>query len=251
MNDEALWEFVESGDADKIRECLDAGANPSAPNAAGFPALSIAVSENNTEAVAALLAHPETNSNIVDAHETTPLAIAAHDGNIEIAALLIERGVDVNLLSRDFSALMYATQESRFDVAELLLQNGADTEIASDGTTALFNASAEGNHEAVDLLLRYGANVNFCQPLTLACAYRQMRMAERLLDAGANINAADEDGDTSLHFAIKSGNAATVALLLGRGASRTAVNKQGRAALHTARRIRSAKTREAILAVLR
>lgn len=61
------------------------------------------------------------------------------------------------------------------------------------------------------------------------------KMARILLEAGANPNLVDENGDTSLHIASNYGNAEAVRLLLMRGANRAATNSKGQTALDLAR----------------
>lgn len=44
--------------------------------------------------------------------------------------------------------------------------------------------------------------------LSYACQFGSAEMVEALIDAGANLQAGDEDGDTPLHCAIWGGNTA-------------------------------------------
>ena len=50
---------------------------------------------------------------------------------------------------------------------------------------------------------------------------------ERLLTHGANVNAADDVGDTALHCVVQRGRVDVAALLLGKGADIEARNKNG------------------------
>jgi len=56
-------------------------------------------------------------------------------------------------------------------------------------------------------------------PLVIACQKSFIRIAQNLLDRGANIEAAGANFLNSLHLAILAGNNEVVALLLGRGAN--------------------------------
>ncbi len=68
-----------------------------------------------------------------------------------------------------------------------------------------------------------------------------------LLDAGAEVNAATQKGNTPLHVAAYKGYGGTTRLLLARGADRAARNSQGETAAELAERYQQA----AIVAILR
>jgi ankyrin repeat protein len=92
----------------------------------------------------------------------TPLQIAARNGNMEIAKLLIDRGAKVNGFNRS-------------------------------GLSALQNAAMGGNSKLVGMLLGKGADINaqttvYGCPLERAICYRAISVAEMLLERGADIN---------------------------------------------------------------
>ena len=64
-----------------------------------LPALHIAAKKDDTKA-AALLLHTDHNPDVTSKSGFTPLHIAAHYGNESIAALLIQRGADVNFVAK-------------------------------------------------------------------------------------------------------------------------------------------------------
>ena len=80
----------------------------------------------NTE-VAALLIEKGANVNARGVNQKTPLHWAAFAGNTEVAALLIEKGADVN--ARDVNQktpLDWAVSQGNTEVAALLVEKGAD-----------------------------------------------------------------------------------------------------------------------------
>ena len=91
----------------------------------------------------------------------TPLDVAAQDGKLEIAKILIEYCADVNC--RDligWSPLHKAARNGHVDVVRLLLDNGADVNaLQRNHQTPLHIASLNGCLEVVLLLLERGANV--------------------------------------------------------------------------------------------
>lgn len=88
----------------------------------------------------------------------------------------------------------------------------------------LLHAVDQGDFAAVSSLLDgdLDANAQFpitgSRPLILAAAKGHQEMVGLLLDRGAQVNACDYTGWTSLHAAIYGGHAAVVQLLLERGA---------------------------------
>ncbi len=111
------------------------------------------------------------------------------------------------------------------DVARIkaLLADGADANSADDsGTPAVMNAVLYCGPEVLRLMLEAGASANARNAMgstVLVWAAGDPAKAKMLIDAGADVNAASPTGRTALHAAAtSSGNAATVRLLLEKGA---------------------------------
>lgn len=118
------------------------------------------------------------------------------------------------------------------------------------GDTALHLAAAGHRAELVDLLLAAGADPNASgnhrrsAPLHYAAdgyvidpdwnAEQQVKTIERLMDAGALINAADKNGATPLHRAVRTRCDLAVGCLLARGASPLSRNNSGSTPFHLA-----------------
>jgi ankyrin repeat protein len=118
------------------------------------------------------------------------------------------------------------------------------------GDTALHLAAAGYRVEIVRLLLAFGSdpnasmNMRHSGPLHYAAdgyisgpAYnpqRQVETIERLLAAGAHVNAQDKNGAAPLHRAVRTRCAAAVRFLLKAGGDPTLRNKPGSTAFHLA-----------------
>ena len=72
------------------------------------------------------------------------------------------------------------------------------------------------------------------QPLHFAATNGDVELVSLLLDRGAEINAATQDGWTALHFACLRGNEGLVQLLLDRGADVSMTTRSGMSALSIA-----------------
>jgi ankyrin repeat protein len=68
------------------------------------------------------------------------------------------------------------------------------------------------------------------QPLKTVVTWDDLNAVGLLLDAGADINAHHEDGDTALHHAIRMGHFNVARLLIHRGADQSRRNHEGKLA---------------------
>jgi len=110
--------------------------------------------------------------------------------------------------------------------------------IDANGATLLMTASRWANEPMVSFLLRHGATPdNPKSPkgrtcLMVACAYYSGKgICQMLIDRGANVNIASNDGVTPLMLAAQNAKLDVVELLLKRGANPNAKDKAGKTAL--------------------
>jgi ankyrin repeat protein len=133
------------------------------------------------------------------------------------------------------------------DTAQLERLLAADPSAArsysGDGWTPLHLAAAFASPAAVKVLLAHGADVDALsknplsnQPLHAAVSLNtSSEVVTALLDAGADVNAKQAGGFTPLHQAADSGKAEIVAILLARGADRSALCDKAKTAADYAR----------------
>jgi len=144
---------------------------------------------------------------------------------------LLENGADVN--SRDSSGNTALMAMPRY--YSVLLENGADVRAETEtGYTALHSASARrGNDEAIKAMIAAGANIEAECTFSMVKGNTPFRLAipnyldsaAILLEAGANVNTVDADGQSPLHCAASMGNAKAIEFLLSKGADKTLIKK--------------------------
>ena len=96
-----------------------------------------------------------------EATETMPgLIETTLAGEANTVKVLLEQGVDPNLVYNTNTALTYAARDGFIDIARLLVDHGADVNwIDGERVTPLILASFKDHIEIVKLLLAHGADV--------------------------------------------------------------------------------------------
>jgi ankyrin repeat protein len=125
----------------------------------------------------------------------TPLHLAGFFGRVDAVRLLLGKGAQVRVLSRNQmgNTPLHAALAGRHEeIGSLLIEHGADVYATdSAGWTPLHHAAANGLFEVAKLLIERGADVNSrnqqgLTPLMLAQQKERKDVAELLKQSGAN-----------------------------------------------------------------
>src|SRR5688572_18416244 len=168
---------------------------------------------------------------------------------LDLAAAILAAGVSPDAL--EGLPLAVAARLGHLEMLHLLLDAGADPNRSGPrGQTPLALAVIHRQDETIDLLLEAGANPDggsqsSTRPLLFAI---DAEVAERLLQAGASVDARDTNGGTALMNAAILGDSALVDLLLEHRADVNATDKAGRPALLYATVARYGEIRKRLLA---
>jgi ankyrin repeat protein len=165
-------------------------------------------------------------------HGYVPLIAAAENGHKAMVELLLARGADVS--GRGLNPFYLAVSKGYLGVAEVLLANKADVNAPSgtDGNRMrpVHVAARDGRMDLLQLLIQHGADVNASAPgwtpLGLAANSDNTNAVKILLDAKADIEAKNGNGNTALHEAAKTDDAGLISLLLQAGATVDATNRE-------------------------
>jgi ankyrin repeat protein len=164
-----------------------------------------------------------TNLDIEDKYGNTPLATAAHQGDITLMKCLINAGADVNYPnSLGDTPLFYASRENELEALKVLLEFGADCNIVNNlGETALICATSCGHKEIVEWLLQNkNIEINLQDKSgKTALIYGTSHYFERILELllknkNINVNLRDNAGKTAFQYAVSYQNAYFAGLLL-------------------------------------
>ncbi|XP_032879098.1 ankyrin-2 isoform X30 [Amblyraja radiata] len=246
-----------------------------------LPALHIAARKDDTRSAALLLQNDhnaDVQSKMMVNRTTesgfTPLHIAAHYGNVNVATLLLNRGAAVDFTARNgITPLHVASKRGNTNMVKLLLDRGSHIDAKTrDGLTPLHCAARSGHDGAVEILLERGApmlartknglsplhmsaqgdhvecvkhllqhkapvddvTLDYLTALHVAAHCGHYRVTKLLLDKRANPNARALNGFTPLHIACKKNRVKVMELLVKYGASIQAITESGLTPIHVA-----------------
>ncbi|WP_233863309.1 ankyrin repeat domain-containing protein [Paraburkholderia adhaesiva] len=156
---DSVVKSVKFDDDKSIAKELAKGQDPNATDDHGMPLLVIAAREKSDKVAALLLDNPATKVGAEDTAGENALMLAALNGDMGLAKLLIAKGAEVN--KKGWAPLHYAAANGNDDIVKLLLDHSAFVDAQSpNGTTPLMMA-ARGDHlTTLKLLLDNGADVS-------------------------------------------------------------------------------------------
>lgn len=179
-------------------------------------------------------------------------------GNEKLVELFLASKFDVNKIDHiGFTALHIASLRNYPEIVKILINAKAKIDkVNKEGQTPLFIAVDLGHKEILKLLLANNADVNktlqlnkkTCHVLHVAVAKSSLDIVKLLIKAKANINAADQEGHTSLYIAVDSGYKEKLELLLANGADVNKPNVNGITPLARAATKGNAKFVEVLIA---
>jgi uncharacterized protein len=219
------WNYLPGGDAHRLSLCLDLGCDPNETDGRGVTLLADAAATGDADRVKVLLvagARPNADLTVVPSSFPTlppfddnapfsfriPLHNAVEVDETEMIRLLIAAGADVHAVDHGSRTALFSARSP--EVARLLIDVGLDVE-AQDclGWSPLVAAINDGSLEGVKALVSVGANVNATHDRgftvfmsAVSSSERSLEMMNVLLEAGANPHAVSELGWNAFHAAI-------------------------------------------------
>ena len=174
------------GDLAKVKQLIEAGADPNSCDANGMGTL-LTFHPEVTKYLLSQGADPNLQRN----ENISPVLVGiVYSGNLECVRLLLEGGADVNRQNEHNheTALHYAASGEHVEMVKLLLDHGADL-------------GAKTKPRMRTNFLWRDARVRGETPLHRAAAWGSPEVIRLLLDAGANPSTIDINKDTPLSYA--------------------------------------------------
>jgi ankyrin repeat protein len=235
----ALMYACQTANSDIVQSLLAQHADFNLQDKRGLTALMHACQTKNTDIIALLLTH-NIDIDTQDNQGLTALIHACQTKHTDTVMLLLKHHANPNIKdNQGLTALIHACLTQHTEAIKQLLVHNADLHLQDkQGLTALIYTSQKGNADALSLLLEHGAAVNARdknQITALMCACRRednaVPLVAVLLNAGAQPNLQDAQGQSALMHASQTGNLETLRLLLTHGANLDQTDSQGLTAL--------------------
>ena len=165
---------------------------------------------------------------------TTPLIIAARNGNLDSVKMLLRYKADIEArgtvkvydkVIEGCTPLWAAAATGHLDVVELLIARNAEVDgRTTTNSTPLRAAAYDGHLDIVRCLVENGADINVRNavgetPLMLACYNGHINVVTYLIERGANMDLQCKKGNTALHEALYKNHVQIAKKLLALGAS--------------------------------
>lgn len=163
-----------------------------------------------------LLSQPSVNINAVDQEGESALHLKVDDGDLQVAAYLLEKGANVNLANKDgWTPLQTATNNYDLQMTELLLRHGANLSYeCPKGTSPLMSTCLAGMHYAPLDVMPDNDNSNDSNDMVVDDSdYRtnkKLAMARILLQGGADPTRLHSCGLSPIHYVCEKGRATDI-----------------------------------------
>ena len=191
-----------------------------------------AAKSGNLERVGELLAGDQRLASARAVSGETPLMAALYRGHARVVDALVDRGAELDIFS---AAALGKTDALE---AAIAASPAAVNSFAYDGWTPLHLAAFFGRQAAAERLLAAGADINALSrnalvntPLHAAVAGGHVDVSLLLIEKGSNVNVADAGGHTPFHIAAEAGYVPVAKALLARGADAHIVDAEDRTPL--------------------
>jgi uncharacterized protein len=258
--DRRVVEAVKSGDHALVASLVRQRVNVNTPEPDGTTALHWAVREDDL-ALADVLIRAGADVRAANRYGVTAIYLAAVNGNPVVIERLLTAGADATVAGPEGeTALMTAARTGKVEAADVLLAHGAvvDAREGWHGETALMWAAAQRHPAMLRELIAHGADVNArsnlekwerqttseprekwlpqgsMTPLLFASREGCAECVAILVEARADLNAADPDGVNPTISALINGHYDVAGLLIDAGADVNLADRTGRSPLYAA-----------------
>ncbi|TSJ81142.1 ankyrin repeat domain-containing protein [Cardinium endosymbiont of Dermatophagoides farinae] len=168
-------------------------------------------------------------------NRSTLLLQAVRKNDLEKARKLLKLGADPNITNVSSNPLEVAIRNKNKEMISLLLSHGAEVIFRKDGKSdILISLELDNDQETLDIILCHFARKGKkdsvgLSPIHWACRDGHLSIVKHILEEYPSLvhNTDNPYKFTPLHWASRRGFKEIVALLIAKGASKTAISKSG------------------------
>ncbi|XP_062572314.1 ankyrin repeat domain-containing protein 50-like [Saccostrea cucullata] len=219
-----------------LKILLKHGASTSIRNSNGATPFHVACDYIDDRCILELFCDENVN-NLTDSG-TSPLMLAARNGNTDIVCLLLQQNALVNHHDQAWLyPIHYACLSGSLETVICLFDHGAILDVVENkGITPLHSAAFKGHDDIVKFLLSKKCSVNqndinLNTALHFAAAYGHLNVVKTLLKNGANVNHVNKGLETPVFYAALQGHYMVAKELINFGAEINKCSCTGRSPL--------------------
>ncbi|ORY70251.1 ankyrin repeat-containing domain protein [Pseudomassariella vexata] len=240
VEDKHVFEAIIHKQVEKVHQVMDHrwSNNPVVERHDRSTALHVAASLG-LYSIVQIIVSLGANPNCEDRFGATPLHYAADLGCASCVHILVSAGAKVNksnLKAKIKTPLWYAADRGNPEAVDALLNLGAHiyTQAPNPCDTILYAAAKSGSVKTCQAILDAGANPNESFDLLSVAATTSKDVLNCLRNAGADIDACDNEQRTLLHKYSLLGDVSMVEFLLSLGGNPSPSDESGNTPLHLA-----------------
>ena len=229
--------------AEAVKLFLNAKADPNIPCADGDTSLHASIAADcSIETIQEIIDYGG-KVNAVNKRGRTALLLGCFYRQMDSVKVLLEAGADPTIADEEGFTCLHAAIDGRCskDTLQALIDHGAHINARRrDGTNALLNACQTGQSESVRFLLDKLADVSIGKPDGNTCLHIAVHgncskgALQKIIEQGMDVNIMNNMGETALILACESAQAASVNVLLEKGADPNISDGEGYTCLHAA-----------------
>ena len=230
--DQQLLDACKNGDIETVKKTIGLGADLTKRGEDYYTPLQFAILNEHRDVATLIL---DKGPAALGEYGITALSCAFGKGLklIEIAELIIEKGVDVNSKHgfTESTFLYGAVLDDHIETVKLLLRKNADPDITNkNGETPFEQACKLNRKQIAEALISNGADVHRktkegLSPMHWAARYGYTDIVKKLLEKKVDVDVKDDSDQTSLHYAAMKGQLEVAKILIANGAEINAASK--------------------------
>lgn len=240
--DTGLTDATEMGKLNNVKFFLNQNATINYIDENEFTPLLYACKNGHLEIVKTLVEHGAIIEAVPGCHQNlTPLHMAACRGQTEIMAYLLSKGANLQAMDSEdsWTPLCWACDAGNINAANFILQVYHNKNLSLESLTLPIVLACLGGHiQLVKFLFREcGKTITQDEKNKILLESSEKdhpKIAQFLIDQGANVNVSDEKNVTPLHLACQNGCLELVKLLVKKNVDVNAKTISGIAPLHIA-----------------
>lgn len=140
-------------------------------------------------------------------NQMSPLNMATDANDLYMMRQLLRYGANVNHVDEEYAPLHMAAEKATRKAVEILLEAGVDINLLDgEGRTPLYIACEERNRSVANFLLEQGADVNLSSPIMAVVEGNDVDLFKKMIEKGALFDVFDKSKRNLLMRAVCKGS---------------------------------------------